>query len=225
MIAYNEIESLPIAFADVLKMCNETDREIEVVFVDDGSQDGTTEWVRQKEKEYDFVKAVYHPINKGIGEALTSGYQAASGHWIAPIGADFQFHASDLSVAFPHLDKADVICFFRKNRGDYTLFRKLVSGLNKKINCLFFQLKIKDINWAKLYKNWVIKSIPILSQSSFSESERLIRAKKMGAKIIELEAPNYERKYGQAKGARFFTIVAAFRDLLKIYFFNLIGRI
>lgn len=216
VIAYNEIDSLPETFSAVLALRDKIEGKTQVILVDDGSRDGSTEWIRQKEREFSFVKAIIHRENRGIGEALISGYLVAKGEWIVALSADGQFAPQDIALALPHLEMGDVICLYRKNKKDYGLFRKFVSQANCVLNAVFFGLNVRDVNWVKIYKKWVIKDIQTVSQSPFIESERLIRAKKRGARIIEIEAPSYCRRHGRAKGACFVTIFKSLRDFFKV---------
>lgn len=212
---YNEIDSLDPLFLKCLELKGKLAEKLEIIFVNDGSTDGSGKWLEQKAKQYPEVIAIHHPTNQGIGQALKSGYTRAQGEWIAGIPSDLQFDPVDLITGTPFLDEADIISIYRELRPDYSLYRSCISSLNRLLNSLFFGLRLKDINWVKLYRGWVIKEIPVFSTTPFIESERLILAKRKGAKIVEVKAPYYPRKRGKAKGARLKTVLGAFFDFVR----------
>lgn len=186
---------------------------LEIIFIDDGSFDGSREWIRAK-KEEPHVKTIFHEVNQGIGPSIIDGYQVATGDWIVFLPTDLQFHPEDLEIAKPFMEKADIVCFYRKRRPDYTIYRKLVSWMNLLLNRILFGLKLKDINWVKLYKKWVVKDIVCKSNTPFVESERVIRATRRGARLIELESPYYLRTAGKPQGARIGAVIRSLLDVL-----------
>lgn len=212
---YNERESLENLLCQCLSLKGALAENLEIIFVDDGSRDGSKDWIVEAQKKYPMVRGVYHPHNLGIGMALLSGYQKAQGDWVALLPADLQFNPTDLEKAIPYLDGADIICFYRPKREDYSAYRLFVSNMNQKINQLLFGLSVRDINWVKIWRRWVIKDIPVSSKTPFVESERLILAKRRGAKIVEVLTPYYPRQSGVPKGARIKTVLRSLLDLLK----------
>lgn len=215
---YNERESLESLLLQCLSLKEVFAKNLEIIFVDDGSRDGSKNWIMETEKKHPDVRGVYHPKNLGIGMALTSGYEKAMGDWVGLLPADLQFNPADLAKAIPYLNRADIICFYRPIRDDYSPYRHFVSKMNQKINRRFFDLSVRDVNWVKIWRRWVIKDIHVSSRTPFIESERLILAKRMGAQIVEVEAPYYPRSAGIAKGARIKTVVRSLFDLLKFIF-------
>lgn len=217
---FNEKESLRPLLEKSLALKGPVASRLEIVLVDDGSEDGSRMLIEELVRIHPEVVAVYHPQNLGIGMALLSGYEKASGDWIALIPADLQFDPADLEKGLSGADEADVLCFYRPQRPDYSFYRQIISQVNRGLNRLLFGLSLRDINWVKIYRRWVIRDISVRSRTPFVESERLIRAWKRGARILEVEAPYYPRQWGKPRGARFRTVVRSINDLLKFVLFS-----
>gem|GEM_PF-4017356 len=82
-------------YADMLKTAP---FEGELVFVDDGSTDGTVEKIRQAAQQYSFIKYASHQRNRGLTEALETGFSIASGEVFVFYPADLQYLPEDIPV-------------------------------------------------------------------------------------------------------------------------------
>lgn len=211
---FNEKETLEVTTSKSLELLGSFAKELEIILVDDGCTDGSRDLIKAMARQNPLLKGVFHPQNLGIGQALLSGYQVAEGDWIALLPADLQFNPLDLTRASPYLNEADIICFYRPERKEYSFYRRFVSHTNRWFNGKVFGLEVRDVNWVKLYRSWVIHDIPIKSRTPFVESERLIRAKRQGAKIVEITAPYFPRVAGKAKGSKLKTVARSFLDML-----------
>jgi len=215
---YNEINTLPIVLKEIENLSSSFDQiEIRALFVDDGSTDGSRDWIKNVHSNNVSCQGVFHEVNQGIGAALNTGFKHAEGDWIAIISADNQFSVDAFEKALPYLHNTDIISYYRMNKTDYSFFRHFVSKTNYYFNRFLFGLKIKDINWVKIYKKWILDEITIESTSPFIESERLIKAIKKGASIAELESPYSDRAHGKGSGTKLSNVFNAIKDLTKLF--------
>lgn len=214
--AYNEEATVEEVLKRTVAALTEVAPRFDIVLVDDGSTDGTGERVRRFTGANGRVKLITHPRNRGIGEAVLTGYGAAQGELIVFMPADLQFDPNDLRLFAPYVDEADVVVCYRPTRHD-SLFRKALSRVDHVLVRLLFGLKVRDLNWVKVYKRWVIKDAHIRSRSPFIEKELLLRAKKLGAKITEVPAPHYPRAAGKSKGASLGHILGSSWDLVRLW--------
>jgi hypothetical protein len=86
--------------------------------------------------------------------------------------------------------------------------------INKKINAVFLGLKLRDVNWVKIYKNEDLKNLNLQIRSSLIESEISAKLFFIGRKIIEIESKYLPRAYGQSKGASWAILKKAIFDTM-----------
>lgn len=216
LFLYNEEDSLKAVIDSalvILKQLNAT--ESELIIVNDGSTDKSSQIIKNYLNN-DNIKVIHHNKNKGIGEALISGYKAANYENICAIPADGQFNVEEL-LPFKIIPDKTIISFYRNQKTRYTLFRKLLSFGNKLLNKYLLGIKVKDVNWVKVYKKDFFDSISPVLTSSLVESEICAKMLKTGFKIIEVESTYHPRLGGKSKGASLSTIRQAIRETFKLY--------
>src|SRR5437879_6040521 len=87
---YNEKESLPVLQAEIAEAARRAELELEVLYVDDGSNDGSWEVIRTLAKQCDWVHGMRFRRNFGKAAALSAGFHAAHGQIILTLDADLQ---------------------------------------------------------------------------------------------------------------------------------------
>jgi len=109
---YRETEVLAGSLPRIAAVLRGLGRPCELVFVDDGSGDGTPEWVERESRAYPDLspRVLRHPTNRGRGQTLRTGFQAARGAYCGYLDLDLEVDASYLADAVRLLDEgADVV--------------------------------------------------------------------------------------------------------------------
>ena len=120
---FNEQDNiLPLA-REVARALDNEPREFELVFVDDGSRDGTWEKIQEARRLDARVRGVRHARNSGQSAALWTGIQATRGGVIATLDGDLQNDPSDLPKLLAELGPVNFVCGVRVNRQDNWLRR------------------------------------------------------------------------------------------------------
>jgi len=216
IFVFNEeaaIEDVVNKSIDVITKLNPS--ESEIIIVDDGSTDNTAK-ILNKFTNMPKIRIIRHDKNKGIGEALLTGYKHASFENICAIPGDGQFNPEEL-LPFSNIEPNTIISFYRTQKTRYTLFRKVLSFTNKFLNRYFLKIKIKDVNWIKVYKKTFFYEITPVLTSSLVESEICAKMVRKGYKIIEVKSFYHPRLGGKPKGASLKTIIQATKEILKLY--------
>lgn len=218
--ALNEVENIPPLLKRIRNAMQEREWDYDIVVVDDGSTDGTSEAVREV-PDYNRIKVIRHPINRGYGAALRSGFSNAYGEWVFLTDSDGQFDIEQIDMLAAHTADSDIVIGYRVNRQDH-VGRKLNTALFHMAISLLFGLKIRDIDCAfKLIRRSTLDKISLTANGALINTELLIGARKVGARITEVPVTHLPRCHGSPTGARLGVILKAIRELTVL---RIIGR-
>ena len=187
----------------------------EIIIVDDGSTDECGEIVRAAAKTFSNIRAVYHATNRGIGQALRSGYAAVQYENVSAVPGDGQFSVAEL-VPFADLSKNTLVSFYRDVNNTYSLRRNVLSLLNRTLNARLLGLKLRDVNWVKIYKRDELEKLDLRMNSSLVESEICAKLMLRGNRMIESKSVYHPRKAGQSKGASLPVVLRAALEAVKL---------
>jgi glycosyltransferase involved in cell wall biosynthesis len=220
---YNEAESLGELHAWIQSVCQKNNLSYEVVFVDDGSRDGSWEVIERLQKADSNVRGIKFLRNYGKSAGLHVGFEAAQGDVVITMDADLQDSPDEIPALVKMIreENYDLVSGWKKKRYDplsKTIPTKLYNWATRKMSGIY----LHDFNCGlKAYNSEVIKNIEI-----FGEMHRYIPViahregfKKIGEKVVEHRA----RKYGHTKFglSRF---IRGPLDLLTIMFISKFGK-
>jgi glycosyltransferase involved in cell wall biosynthesis len=131
---FNEAESLPSLWRELAAVLPRLPACVEVIFVDDGSTDGSAEVIRELAKDDSRIRLLRLEINAGLSAAFYAGFQAARGRVVATMDSDLQSDPDDLPALMAALDDADAVMGWRQIRYDSWLKRissRVANGVRK----------------------------------------------------------------------------------------------
>ena len=217
MPAYNEADNIEPMVAEATPALEANADSYEIIVVDDGSADDTAAVTRRVMETHPHVRLVEHPVNKGFGAAVFSGFTSAEKDWIFYTDADRQFVLSELERFVPHMDKADLIAGYRAPRRDP--FLRVFYGKGWSALCtLVFGYTVRDVDCGfKLFRREIIEKLApqIASRGATFSIEWLVRAKRAGYRFVELPVSHRPRVAGSQTGANINVITRAFRELMQ----------
>lgn len=196
---YNEREALGPLFEKVQAvMHRDFPGNWEIIFVNDGSHDGSAELLDALAAKNSEVKVVHFRRNFGQTAAMMAGFDFACGDIIIPLDGDGQNDPQDIPRIVAKLDEGfDVCSGWRKDRQDNALQRNLPSIMANKLISTVSGVKLHDFGCSlKAYRAEVIKGVRL-----YGEMHRFlpIYAKWHGARITELPVGHHARKTGHSK--------------------------
>ncbi len=218
---YNEVESLRELHSQISQAAASESLQIEVIFVDDGSRDGSWETIRQLSHEDSRVQGIRFRRNFGKAAALTAGLKRASGELVMTMDADLQDDPAEIPHFISKLNEGfDVVNGWKQRRLDpwhkvypSRVFNWLVSRMTG--------LKLHDHNCGvKLFRCQVAREIRL-----YGELHRFVPvlAHARGFRVTEIGVHHRARQHGYSKyGIRRFT--RGFLDLLTVSFLIVYGQ-
>jgi glycosyltransferase involved in cell wall biosynthesis len=214
--AHNEDENIVEAVRQALAAAESVSRRQEVIVVDDGSSDATAASALALRQQDPRVSLVRHERNLGYGSALRSGISAARMDWVLLTDADLQFDLRQLSEFVPHTVDSEMVIGYRARRCDPVVRRLNARAWNALIY-LLFRLRVRDVDAAfKLIRRDVLDGLELFSTGATIDTELLAKARRRGARLVELPVLHRARVAGEASGADLRVIVSAFRELFHL---------
>lgn len=217
MPAYNEEANIGAMIEDAIMVVSSLTDDFEIVIVNDGSKDRTSETVLQKSEIFPQVRLIEHPVNLGYGAAVYDGFAAATKELIFFTDSDCQFELDEIRKLLPLIDKADMVVGYRAPRRD-PWHRVLFGRGWSTLVTILFGYTARDIDCAfKLFRRKVIESIgsEIRSRGATFSAEWLVRSKRAGFTIAEVPVTHKPRRAGAQTGARIHVILRAFKELIR----------
>ena len=216
---YNEAGNIERAVASALAVLPRVAREFEVIVVDDGSADRTAELGQALADRDPRVRLVRHPVNRGYGAAVRSGFEAARYSLVFFTDGDNQFDLEELPLVIDALGELDGVSGFRILRRDPP-HRRLNSFLYNRLARILFDIPIRDVNCAfKVYRKRILDPVlPELgSTGALINVEMLARMRKRKARFGEVGVHHFPREVGTQTGAKLGVIYRAFADLFRLW--------
>lgn len=167
--------------------------EAELVLIDDGSTDSTLERIKEAAKAHPFVRYAVHQRNRGLTEALQTGFAVARGSVFVFYPADLQYLPKDIpSLVEPIARGADICTGWKQ--GKYN--KRFVSNIYNSFSRRLFGLKVHDLNSVKAFRREVVESI-FLRRDWHRYLVPL--AANEGFKVDEVKISLYPRHSGKTK--------------------------
>lgn len=220
----NEQESLNELHEWIAKVMQANSYSYEIIFIDDGSTDGSWNTINELSKKDEYVKGIRFFKNYGKSQALHAGFESAEGDVVITMDADLQDNPNEIPDLYKMIcnDNFDLISGWKKKRYDSVIAKNIPSKIFNAAARKTSGLKLHDFNCGlKAYKKSVVKNIDV-----HGEMHRYtpVLAKNAGFnRIGEKVVLHQARKYGTTKFgmSRF---INGFLDLITIWFMSRFGK-
>ena len=195
---YNEEGNLSLLYEKLVAALKKVGRPYEVIFVDDGSSDGTMEILLDLKDRNPNVKIISFSRNFGQTAALSAGIDSSIGDIIIPMDGDLQNDPEDILMLLQKIEEGyDVVSGWRKGRKDPFLTRRLPSIIANKIISWIGGVYLHDYGCTlKAYRRDILKNIRL-----YGEMHRFIPiyAQWIGARVSEIPVRHFSRGSGSSK--------------------------
>jgi len=210
--AKDEAENLPLFMELADAAFRAAGPRFEVVVIDDGSTDRTWAVLQDLQARYPFLRAVRHRTQRGIADALRTGYLNARGEVLVFYPADLQFKPEDIPrlVAPILAGDADMVTGFKQGKYEKAFVSRIYNGLSR----LLFDVPVKDLNSVKAYRREIMDALPIRPDW---HRYMIVLAASQGYSVTEIPVPLYPRHAGKSKFG-LSRIPVGVLDMLSVWF-------
>ncbi len=214
--AFNEAATIAAVVRDALRVGANFTTDLEVLVCDDASSDNTAAILLELARTDPRLRVLRRQQNRGIEASIRTLYAESRGAWVFLNSADGQWPMTALEPMAAAVDAgADLVIGIRANKRQvYSTYRQLLSRI--------FQWTVGllgapggDPGSIKLGRRPLLHAA-VVSHGVFSEGERVIRAARSGATIVEVEVPFRPRGAGIATGARAAIVIRAAADFVRV---------
>ena len=217
---FNESENIENFVTRVFQTMRESRLSWELIIVDDGSTDGSSNALKRLSQEKSELRVLVLSKNFGQTPAIQAGFDKARGKYYVTLDSDLQNDPKDIPKVLNKLidEKLDLVVGWRKNRKDNFFLRSLPSMIANNLIGKITGVKLNDYGCSlKAYNAAILKEVRL-----YGEMHRFIPAwmatKISPDKIKQIEVDHHPRLAGVSKYGIFRTF-RVFIDLISVYFF------
>jgi glycosyltransferase involved in cell wall biosynthesis len=212
--AFNEEANLEQSVGRTAQALAVHARSFEIIVVDDGSRDHSAAVLERLQATQPNLRVLRHPVNRGYGAAVRSGFDAARLPWVFLMDADNQFDPAEVALLLARAGEADIVAGYRGHRRD-PLPRRLNAWAFFTLVRLLFGRLVRDVNCAfKLMRRDLLAGMELHSEGALINTEVLVLARQMRARVIEVPVHHFPRRSGKQTGANLRVVLRAFGELL-----------
>ena len=199
--------------------------DYEIIVVNDGSKDDSAEVLRALETEIRQLRVVTHPVNRGYGAALRSGFSTATKELIFYTDGDGQYDVGEMPLLLMLLtDDTHFVNGMKMTRRDPS-YRVFTGNLHRFLTRWSFWLPISDVDCDfRLVRRSIVEQLALRSNSGSICVELVKQAQRAGAQFREVSVHHYPRQWGQSQ---FFTvgrILRTYTDLAIMWLELMVAR-
>lgn len=213
VLAYNDAPALPGLTADLHTALQSLADRFEIIIVNDGSHDNTSEIAETCAQSHTNIRVLQHECNQGVGAAFQTGLEAAQYDITGYIDGDAQYKPDDFETLLKYLPQGGAISGIRQTRAD-PFHRLFISRIYRHLIHRLFGLRLNDVNCGiKLYHRTFFQPENLFSTGPFYDAEILIKGHHAEYPIEETPVQHLRRRHGKSGGASFKSIRRTLSDL------------
>ena len=216
--AFNEAPVVPALISELRAAFECHDLSGEIVFVDDGSTDGTADLVEKEARGWPLLKVVGHPTNLGKTEAILTAARSTERTYLVLFDADLQ-HLPDQIPRFLERLHAGWDIVTGRKIGSYD--KRVVSSFYNALSRRIFRVPVSDLNSMKGFRRDILKEMSLRHDW---HRFFVVLAHARGYSVSEIDIELHPRRAGASKYTGLFRIGVGVVDLISVWFLLLFSR-
>ena len=216
--AYNDGGTIASLVIRAVQVASRLTPDFEVIVVNDGSQDATGAIIDELARQYPQVRVVHHPVNRGYGGALRTGFASASKALIAYTDGDAQYDPSELPVLWQALsDNVDMVTSYKISRSD-PLHRIIIGRIYHHTVKLLFRLRVRDVDCDfRLMRREIFDRVLLERDTGVICLEMMRKIQDAGFRVVEVPVHHYHRTHGRSQFFNFRRVFWTGVDVMKLW--------
>ena len=193
---FNEAENLEVLYARLTKVMDSLDGPYEIIFIDDGSTDGSFQILQELHQKDSNVKVISFTRNFGQHPAVMAGLHASRGEIIITLDADLQNPPEEIPKFLDKLDEGYEVVFGVFQQRKHSAFRRTGSSFAKWVLGRILPVQATDLSGFRALRSYTVAQLKLLNEKSKFLDGLLCW---MGYKVGKVEVAHEERHSGKTK--------------------------
>ena len=217
--AYNDAGTIPSMVIGARLAARRLVEDFEIIVVNDGSRDHTAEVLAELEAVFPELKVVHHPVNRGYGGALRTGFTTATKELIFYTDGDAQYDPREMERLFDvwEASSSDFVNGYKLGRSD-PLHRLVIGRLYHWSVRMAFGLKLKDVDCDfRLFRRSIFERVHLTKDSGVICVELMKKVQDHGFRIQQVPVHHYHRAYGRSQFFNFPRVARTLWDLSRLW--------
>lgn len=216
--AYNDSGTIASMVVAARIAVREITDDFEITVVNDGSPDHTAEILAELERVVPELRVIHHPVNRGYGGALRSGFASATKELIFYTDGDAQYDPREVKRLYDAWgDDVDFINGYKIGRSD-PLHRIIIGRVYHWTVRLAFRLRLRDVDCDfRLFRRRIFDRVELTKSSGVICVELMKKVQDAGFRIREVPVHHYHRAYGQSQFFNFPRVARTLLDLSRLW--------
>lgn len=211
--AFNEEEVVADLFRELRESFARHGLAGEILFVDDGSTDGTFAAAQRESAGMERVKLLRHRRNRGKTEAMVTGAFAAETDFLVLFDADLQHSPEEIPRFLGKLAEGyDIVTGRKVGRYD----KRGISGVYNRLSQTLFEVPVRDLNSMKAFRTEILREIPLRHDW---HRFFVVLAHARGYRVSEIDIELFPRRAGVAKYSARRRVLVGVGDLVVVWFY------
>jgi len=213
--AYNDAGTIPSMVIGARLAARRLVEDCEIIVVNDGSRDHTAEVLAELEAVFPELRVVHHPVNRGYGGALRTGFATATKELVFYTDGDAQYDPREMERLFDVWEesKSDFVNGYKIGRSD-PLHRLVIGRVYHWTVRMAFGLRLKDVDCDfRLFRKSIFDRVELTKDSGVICVELMKKVQDHGFRIQQVPVHHYHRAYGKSQ---FFNVSRVVRTLLDL---------